>query len=74
MPFNELLPAIHVLPDPEKLQLICILAEDLAVGRDSVLQHVTGNLPVWTPHNAFEAADALLGALQMDDQPLSGNA
>ena len=57
MSISELLPAVHSLPDSDKLQLIRILAEDL-----------TGNLPVWTPPNAFAAADTLLLALQTDDR------
>ena len=70
MSISELLPAVHSLPDPDKLQLIRILAEDLTGSRPSPLEHVTGSLPVWTPHNAFAAADTLLLTLQADDQQL----
>lgn len=74
MSISELLPVVHSLPDPDKLQLIRILAEDLTGSRLSPLQNVIGSLPVWTPHGAFEAADILLHALQSDDQPLSAHA
>ena len=74
MSISELLPSVHSLTDPEKLQLIRILAEDLTGNRQSPLQNITGSLPVWTPHGAFAAADVLLHALQTDDQPLSAHA
>ena len=74
MSINDLLPAVHSLPDPDKLQLIRILAEDLAGGRQSPLEPVTGSLPIWTPHSAFDAAETLLSALQADDQRLSAHA
>ncbi len=74
MSISESLPSIHSLPDPEKLQLIRILAEDLTVAGKFPLQDVAGSFPVWTPHGAFSAADVLLHALQTDDQPLSAHA
>ena len=74
MSINELLPAVHSLPDPDKLQLIRILAEDLAGTRQSPMEQVAGSLPVWTPHGAFEAAETLLSALQADDQRPSAHA
>ena len=74
MSISELLPAVHSLPDPDKLQLIRILAEDLTSSRQSSLEHVTGSLAVWTPHSAFDAADTLLSALQADDRRLSAHA
>ena len=73
MSISELLPAVHSLPDPDKLQLIRILAEDLAVRPQSPIEHVTGSIPVWTPHGAFAAADDLLAALQADDRPLKAH-
>ena len=74
MSISELLPAVHSLPDADKLQLIRILAEDLTGIGPSPLDDVTGSLPVWTPHGAFDAADTLLTALQADDQRLTGHA
>jgi hypothetical protein len=71
---SELLPAVHSLPDPDKLQLIRILAEDLAASRPSPLEHLHGSIPIWTPHNAFAAADTLLSALQSDEQRLRADA
>lgn len=66
MSINELLPSVHSLPDPEKLQLIRILAEDLTRPQRSPLEEVAGDFPVWTPHGAFDGADTLLSALQAD--------
>ena len=74
MSISELLPSVRSLPDPDKLQLIRILAEDLTGSPASPLQNVTGSLPVWTPHGTFDAADILLQALQTDDQPLRTHA
>lgn len=74
MSITELLPAVHSLPDPDKLQLIRILAEDLTGNTQSPLDHLTGSISVWTPHRAFDAADALLAALQTDDQRLTAHA
>ena len=74
MSISELLPALHSLPDPDKLQLIRILAEDLTGSAPSLIEHVTGSIPIWTPYSAFDAADTLLAALQADDQRLSAHA
>lgn len=74
MSISELLPAIHSLPDPDKLQLIRILAEDLRGSEQEAVELLKGSLPVWTPHGAFDAADTLLLALQTDAHPLSAHA
>ena len=71
---SQVLPSVLAFSDPDKLERIRILAEDHADGPQFTLQNVTGNLPVWTPHGAFAAADILLEALQADDQPLSSHA
>ena len=74
MSISELLPAIRSLPNPEKLQLIRILAEDLTGSGHEAVEHVKGSLPVWTPHGAFDADDTLLLALETDAHPLSAHA
>lgn len=74
MSISELLPAIRSLTDLDKLQLIRVLAEDLTDKQQSPLDSINGSMPVWTPHNAFEAADTLFLALQNDDQPLTAHA
>ena len=66
MSISELLPAVHSLPHADKLQLIRILAEDLTGIGSSPLDCVTGSLPDWTPHGAFEAAETLLSVLLKD--------
>ena len=73
MSISEPLPAFHSLPNADKLQLIRILAEDLTGTGLSPLDGVTGSLPAWTPHGAFDAADTLLTALQADDERLSAH-
>ena len=74
MSISELLPVVHSLPDPDKLQLIRILAEDLTGNPRPPLDQVAGSLSIWSPHGAFAAADTLLFALQADDQRLSADA
>ena len=74
MSISELLPAVHSLPDLDKLQLIRILAEDLTDKQQSPLDYIAGSMPIWTPHNAFEAADTLLFALQNDNQQRNNHA
>ncbi|MDQ3623948.1 MAG: hypothetical protein M3463_15915 [Verrucomicrobiota bacterium] len=69
MSISELLPAVRSLPDADKLRLIRILSKDLASSDQSRLEHVVGELPVWSPHTAFDAAETLLSALQADEQP-----
>jgi hypothetical protein len=71
---SELIPAVHSLSDPDKLQLIRILAEDLTGGAQAPLAHIAGSIPVWSPHGAFEAANTLLSALQADDEQLNAHA
>jgi hypothetical protein len=66
MTLNELLPSLHALPRADKLQLIQILAADVACS-DSVAPADTGTTySVWSPYQAFDGAATLLRVLDED--------
>lgn len=65
MPLIELLPLLRELLCAGKLRLIQFLVVELAREEDIDLIN-EGNYPVWSPYSAFEAADALLDALEQD--------
>ena len=65
MTVSELLPALSHLNRVEKLRVMQHLATEL-VNEDET-QFIAGTeYPVWSPHTAYEAADALLSALASD--------
>jgi hypothetical protein len=64
MSLNELLPMLQELPRVDKLRLIQFLVFELAREENITLFENDSAYPIWTPYNAFEAADVLLGALQ----------
>jgi hypothetical protein len=63
MSLIEVLPSVQVLSRREKLQLIELLAQDLARGEDSPLE-AGQSFPVWSPHDAYEAAAVLMQAIE----------
>jgi hypothetical protein len=63
MSIAEWLPKLQALPRSEKLQLIHLLVADLAREEGVPLLDVGTNYPVWSPHQAYGAAAALLKAL-----------
>jgi len=66
MSFAELLTQVQALPQPEKLQLIKILQND--VFEDiSPLEHYK-TYWIWTPINSSGAAEALMNAMSEDDK------
>jgi hypothetical protein len=66
MTLSELLPTIQSLPRAEKLQLIQILAADVAREELAALDLTERNVPLWSQYNAFEGAAALLRALDTE--------
>jgi hypothetical protein len=67
MTVDQLFSALHALPRAEKLQLIQILAADVA--REEVAGPFDAEkaYPLWSPHNAFEGAVTLLQVLANDN-------
>ena len=66
MSLTELLPLLQELPRADKLRLIQFLVFELAKEDNITLLDINGNYPVWSPYNAFEAADTLLETLEQD--------
>ena len=66
MLLNELLPILQELPRADKLRLIQFLVFELAKEDNISLLDINGKYPIWSPYNAFEAADTLLEALEQD--------
>jgi hypothetical protein len=64
MSLTELVPAIRMLPRADKLRLMQFLVNDLAQEEGIPLLSAEAECPVWTPLNAFDAADTLLQMLQ----------
>jgi len=66
MSLDELMPMLHELSRVDKLRLIQFLVVELAKEENIQLLDDDQNYPIWSPYNAFEAADTLLGALAED--------
>jgi hypothetical protein len=63
MSLNELIPALQTLSRADKLRLIQFLVIELAKEENVPLLDMDKNYPVWSPYDAFEAANTLLEAL-----------
>jgi hypothetical protein len=64
MSLMELFPVIKQLPRADKLRLMQFLVIDLAQEEGIPLLSAEAEYPIWTPLNAFEAADTLLQMLK----------
>ena len=64
MSFAELLPIVQALPQPEKLQLIEILQDEVLEDISPLEHHKT--YWIWTPFNSYGAAEALMNAMSED--------
>ncbi|MBM4032492.1 MAG: hypothetical protein FJ291_12000 [Planctomycetes bacterium] len=62
---SEVLAELHRLSMADKLQVIQILVADVA-REEGVPALPAGEYAVWAPHDAFEAAETLLGELDRD--------
>jgi hypothetical protein len=62
MSLSELLPSIHMLPRRDKFRLVQKLIVKLAQEEGLA----AGEYPVWSPHDAHEAAAILLQMLEQD--------
>ena len=66
MSLVEILPDIRSLPRADKLRLIQLLAQELAEAEASPLIEGGREYPVWSPDQAFEAAETLLQTLRAE--------
>ena len=64
MSLTELFPAITMLPRADKLRLMQFLVIALAQEEGVPLLAADAEYPIWTPLNAFDAADTLLQMLK----------
>lgn len=64
MPISELVPTVKKLPRADKLRLMQLLLIDLAQDEGVTLLEADAEYPIWTPLDAFEAAETLLQMLE----------
>jgi hypothetical protein len=69
MPLPELLPALQELSRADKLRAMQFLVTELA-REEGVTPASEISLPVWSPFDAFDAANMLLDAIKADEQDL----
>ncbi len=67
MALSELLPALHGLSRGDKLQVIQVLAMDIA--REEKGAKIVGeqSYPIWSPYESFAGAATLLEMLDKED-------
>ncbi len=66
MTIADLLPGIQDLPRADKLRLVQFLVAELAKEEGVSMREGDVSYPIWTPYDAFEAAETLLSALEAD--------
>lgn len=66
MSIVEMMPSVRALSRIEKLQLIQLLAEDLARAEESATLVPGQTYPLWSPERAYEAAEILLRELESE--------
>ena len=72
MSLVEIIPVLQALPRADKLRLLQFLVFELAQEEGVGWLDPEAAYPIWTPHNAFEAADTLLQALEAE-QDINGS-
>jgi hypothetical protein len=66
MSLAELMAALQALPRADKLQVIQVLAADLAREEAAGLLPPGASCPIWSPFEAFDAARVLLELLEKE--------
>jgi hypothetical protein len=61
MSLTELLPALHGLPRTDKFRVVQILAAELA--EEEAQLREGAEYPIWSPHDAYDAAATLTALL-----------
>ena len=64
MGINELAPILAALDRADKLRVLQLLIQELAKEDGALLNGES--YPIWSPYDAFEAADVLLEALKAE--------
>lgn len=68
MSLVEMLPDIQSLSRADKLRLIQLLVQELAEAEDPLALVSGQSYPVWSPDQAFAAAETLLQTLSVTDR------
>lgn len=63
MTIQEIIKRVPTLRKSEKLQLLQVLAHELAKEQQELFES-DGDYPVWSPHDSYDAADQLSVFLQ----------
>jgi hypothetical protein len=69
MSLIEILPDVQALPRADKLRLIQFLAQEMAEAEEPPALVPGEEYPVWSPYDAFAAANTLLEVLRAEDGP-----
>ncbi len=64
MSLTELFPNVKLLPRADKLRLMQFLVVELAQEEGIALLTAGAEYPIWTPLNAFDAAETLMKMLE----------
>ena len=67
MPIDEILTSLHDLTRADKWRVVQFLVIELAKDENALLD-ANAIYPVWSPYNSFDAAEALLNTLKLEDQ------
>jgi len=70
MSLAEVLPSARKLSSVEKLRLIQLLAEELASAQEVPELEAGKTYPVWSPHDAYQAAEILFQMLEKEKTQL----
>ena len=68
----ELLPELQALPRGDKLRVVQFLVGELAREEESLPFAANAAYPIWSPHDAFEAAAVLQDMLEQEQQGQHG--
>jgi hypothetical protein len=60
---SELIATLRELPRPDKFYIMQVLVSELAQQEEDLIKP-NQSYPVWSPHDAFEAADTMLKMLE----------
>ena len=66
MSMTELYSVVQALPRGEKLRLVQLLVAELARDEGICALQEGDQYPIWTPYDSFDAAQALLQALESE--------
>lgn len=67
MSLAELQSSVKTLSRFEKFRLIQFIVSELAIEEGDTILRSDGTYPIWSPHDAFEAADILYNELKKEN-------